>query len=455
VAKLRLARIDFDAGRRAQAYGTITEVLRRDSKNEQALETKARFLINEEKYADALSVLNPVIQANSSARSSLYLRGIALEGLRSSDEAIRAFQQLLQVDPAAVPAQLRLAVLYLARGEANTAIHFIGPLIKSQPSEALRLLYAKALLQAGDIGRADSELAALAMANPASAEVHTLIGHVHLARRDFARAGEAYERAFQLQPNSSEALAGLVQIDIVQKRPDAARRRVEKQLTARKQDPAVMMIAGNTYMSVGDPAAAAAAFEKAVELDPKNIEAFSKLGAVYMAQHRLDEGRKHYEDAARRFSNPIAATMAGIILELQKKPEEARQQYERALAIDSRSAVAANNLAWIQAETGSNLDMALQLAQTAKAQLPKHGQVSDTLGWIYYKKGLAQLAVAALREGATQSPSDPAIHYHLGLAYIKNGNTAEAKGALERALRLDPQFRGADDARRLLGMITS
>ena len=51
--------------------------------------------------------------------------------------------------------------------------------------------------------------------------------------------------------------------------------------------------------------------------------------------------------------------------------------------------VAANNLAWMFAETGENLDMALQLAQAATRRVPEQPEIQDTLGWIYYKKGLA------------------------------------------------------------------
>ena len=115
--------------------------------------------------------------------------------------------------------------------------------------------------------------------------------------------------------------------------------------------------------------------------------------------------------------------------------------------------IAANNLAAMLADNGENLDRALELAQTAKAQLPQNAQASDTLGWVYYKKGLGSLAISALQEGVKQDPANPVIHYHLGLAFLQNGDKPEARAALERALRLKPEFRGADDAKRLLGTL--
>jgi tetratricopeptide (TPR) repeat protein len=139
-----------------------------------------------------------------------------------------------------------------------------------------------------------------------------------------------------------------------------------------------------------------------------------------------------------------------MILQLQNKPAEAQARYEKVMAMDPKAAIAANNLAWMYAERGGNLDVALQLAQTAKGQLADRPEVNDTLGWVYYKKGLAELAIAPLRESVDKAPKVAAYQYHLGLAYAKNGNKADARKALELALSLDPKFDGAADAQRVL-----
>jgi len=197
-------------------------------------------------------------------------------------------------------------------------------------------------------------------------------------------------------------------------------------------------------------------FRNALLADPSNLDAYGSLGALLKSAGRLDEARKEYEEASRRQPKAAVAatTMVGIILSLQQKPDEARKQYEKVLALDPQSPVAANNLAWDYAERGgASLDVALSLAQTAKARLPDNWATSDTLGWIYYKKGLASLAVTALRQGAEQAPTNPSVHYHLGLAYLKNGDQKEARKSLEQALKLDPKFASADDVKRVLAGI--
>jgi Flp pilus assembly protein TadD len=69
---------------------------------------------------------------------------------------------------------------------------------------------------------------------------------------------------------------------------------------------------------------------------------------------------------------------------------------------------------------------------------------------VYYKKGLATLAIPVLRDSVEKAPKNPAYQYHLGLAYAKSGNKEEARKALEQALQLDPKFQGAADAQRVL-----
>ena len=145
--------------------------------------------------------------------------------------------------------------------------------------------------------------------------------------------------------------------------------------------------------------------------------------------------------------------MLGFLLEIQGRFDEAQQQYQKALEFDPRTAAAANNLAWLYATRGGSLDVALQLAQTAKAGLPDSPEVSDTLGWIYIKKGLRELAVGPLEFAARRVPDKAVYHYHLGMAYVATNNWAAARESLAKALAINPNFEGAADAKKALASI--
>jgi Flp pilus assembly protein TadD len=107
----------------------------------------------------------------------------------------------------------------------------------------------------------------------------------------------------------------------------------------------------------------------------------------------------------------------------------------------------------IYMERGDNLDIALQLAQTAKAKLPEQAQISDTLGLVYHKRGLAQQALGPFSEAVRLAPQNAAYHYHLGLAQRDAGDRARARASLTQALAISPSFKGADDARQALAKL--
>ena len=181
------------------------------------------------------------------------------------------------------------------------------------------------------------------------------------------------------------------------------------------------------------------------------MQAYGVLGQLYRREGKLEEARAEFQRIADQRPDDIpAATMVGMLLEQQGKKEEAKAVYDRIFERNPKAAVAANNLAYLLAEEGTNLDRALNLAQSAKAQMPDDASVSDTLGWVYYKKDLASLAIETLEFSVNKDPNNPAFQYHLGFAYVKAGNAEKGRMWLERALKLQPNSTMAAEARKAL-----
>ncbi len=179
--------------------------------------------------------------------------------------------------------------------------------------------------------------------------------------------------------------------------------------------------------------------------DPRFTPGYEMLARLYMQQRRTDEARAEFEGIVRRDPSAVGArTMVGVLLEGQGKREEAKKSYEATVNGAENAPVAANNLAFIYAERGINLDVALQLATSAKQRLPNDPDVDDTIGWVYYKKDLPSMAVRSLEESLSKRPDTAPVLYHLGLTYAKLGDKAKAREALERALRLQPNIGGQD-----------
>jgi Flp pilus assembly protein TadD len=181
------------------------------------------------------------------------------------------------------------------------------------------------------------------------------------------------------------------------------------------------------------------------------MDAYILLGQLYFEQRRLEEAERQFDRiVARRPQSVAPKTVVGILYQLQNRRNEAKAAYREVLALDSRAAVAANNLAWMQMEDGEELNFALSLAQTAKAQLPDQHEVNDTLGWIYVKVNLPAMAVPQLLRAIDTAPNNASYHYHLGVAYANLGEGAKARASLQKALSLDPDFADAAEARQVL-----
>jgi tetratricopeptide (TPR) repeat protein len=241
-------------------------------------------------------------------------------------------------------------------------------------------------------------------------------------------------------------------IKIAQGKSSEARERVSKQLEASPNNPQLYNLLGQLWMQANDTGQAETAFKKAIEFDNSLLSAYMNLGLVYQNAGKTDQAVKEYEAVLAKNSTVVPAHMLlGIIHDFRKEYDKAQAQYEQALKVNPKFAPAANNLAWIQAEHGGNLDVALSHAQTAREQQPNDPHIADTLGFIYYKKNAYLLAVNLLKEAVEKLPDDPIVQFHYGMAQYKNGDAAGAKKALQASLKLSKDFAGSEEAQKTLG----
>ena len=105
------------------------------------------------------------------------------------------------------------------------------------------------------------------------------------------------------------------------------------------------------------------------------------------------------------------------------------------------------------ADSGEDLDRALQLAQAATSTTPDVPEMMDTLGWVYYKKQLPQLAIPLFERCVEKAPESPIYQYHLGLAYAGSGDVERGRATLRRALNAKPDPAMATDIRQAIARL--
>jgi tetratricopeptide (TPR) repeat protein len=367
-------------------------------------------------------------------------------------QAKAEMREATTIAPNFTEAVLGLAELNLQTDVLQPAIDDLEQLVRRQP----RILQAYALLGSAYLAKQESVRATeafrkLATLAPGDPRGPYLVGIGLRAQAKPAEAKKELEAALTLAPGYAEPMAELISMAFAEKRPDLALSRVTKQITAEPKSGALRYLLGLVYLDRREAALAEGALLKAIELDPQLADAYVRLSNLYMSASRYDEALAKLGDALKVNPQALAAQMlAGIVHERKGDIAEAQRAYEKALALNPRFAPAANNLAVLYSEHGGDMEKALQLAQRAKEASPDDPRVSDTLGWILYKRGVYQRALALFKESATKLPGEPVIQYRLGLASMKVGDRDGARKALTAALNAPVGFAEQDEARRAL-----
>jgi tetratricopeptide (TPR) repeat protein len=453
-AETRLAALEHSMNKVSEAHKRLDVLLSRVPSYAPALVMRARWLTTENKLDEALESAKAAVAANPQS-SAAYATLAEVQNRRGqATDAVKWYTEVLRLDPNALGARAALSRLNLAAGQLEAAVRYGDEARRSEPqSIAARVALSRSLLATGNVARAEKEIADLVKGAPSVPAVHTLQGLLEGAKRNDPAARRAFEHALQLSPGFVEALSGLTALDLRANVPLRALARLEPEIAKQATNTALLALAARAYNAAGNQEKAEQTLRRAVSADPQFRVGYTMLAQLYIQQRRLDQARAEFEGMAKR--DPAAVdvrTMVGVLFEAQGKRDEAKKWYEGTVSASDNAPIAANNLAYIYAEQSTNLDMALQLATSAKPKLPNDPDVDDTIGWVYYKKDLASLAVGPLEESLKRRPDNAEVLYHLGLTHAKLGNKDKARAALQRALVLDPSVGGGEAQRALAAL---
>ncbi len=452
-ARVRLAALAYAEKNATEAHRLLEEVLKKNGKDVQALLTKSRLLRLEGKPREALSSAQAAVNAAPENAPALYERALVELSLSQYDEGVKSLREVIRLNPRAVDARVQLASTLLRQRNAAAALPVAEDALRNAPQNpAARLVLARAQMASGDVSAAASTLGTLQKQYPDAGIVWSQLGALNVMQRNNTGARAAFERALELQPGQYQALQGLTLLDIAEGKGDAARARVEALVAKAPGDLGYQQIAAKVYVAQRDFAKAESTLRAMLARDSSNLEAYGLLGQVYLMQNKVEQALKEYEALSKQQPNAVGPhTVIAMLLQSMNRLDEAQQRYERVIQLDRQAPVAANNLAWLYAERGGNLDVALQLAQTARRNLPSQPAVADTLGWVYYKKQQYDLAIRELEDAVEKDPDNPEYQYHLGAAYAANGDVAKARTALQKAVARP--FAASEDARKALNAL--
>jgi tetratricopeptide (TPR) repeat protein len=192
---------------------------------------------------------------------------------------------------------------------------------------------------------------------------------------------------------------------------------------------------GRALQSQGKLSEALAAFTQAQSQRPQWIVPALQAGNLCLRLQAYDRAEEHFQKVLQRSPRALAARLGLVQVRLaQGRRDQAIELLEKILEDHPEQPEALNNLAYLYAQQGENLDQALDLAQRAVKLSPKNAGMRDTLGWICYQQGRFEEALKHLQEAIRLAPDQGLQHYHLGQTLRALQRGPEAAEAFRRAL---------------------
>jgi Tfp pilus assembly protein PilF len=180
------------------------------------------------------------------------------------------------------------------------------------------------------------------------------------------------------------------------------------------------------------------ALKNASKLNPKNVEVYKSLGALYLRQGNVKKAEETYRFISELApSDPEVHFYLGVVYGELNNNVLLEKELKKAISLKPDYAEALNFLGYIYVERNKNFKVAENLIKRALKVDSDNGAYHDSLGWLYYKRGKIKEAKEAL-EKAASLVSDPGISDHLGDVFFKMKDTANARLNWEESLRLNP-----------------
>ena len=460
VALEEIVRMRLRANEVDQARTVVERLTKEYPTHPRTDRAKARLALEEGRLDEAADTLRRYLGNEETWEGQ---RLLAMAELRRGGypAAVAAIDRALQLATDSRDDLLRLkATIHAAAGDHPQVVQTLTRLNNEAGvlSENEKLLMAQSLYAMGRRPSAKATLESILAGDKPPIGAYTEFA-LREGAREPQRARDYLTAALERQPTNASALRLMAQFDLAEGKPNDALARIDKAGAAGPLTPPLLLLRAQILASTHDYAKAEEEARRAFAAAPALPGALELLASIYVAQNRQNEAIASFEEAEKAGALPTSGQQLLARLYLAaNRPNDAKPLYEKVIAARADLPGAKNDLAWLLASEGTDLERALTLAQEAQQAEPESAEVADTLGYVYMKKQLYDPALEQFKyaiELAGRSTKDavpdrPEYHYHQGLALQALGRGSEAAAAFEAALALDGKFANADDARRQL-----
>ncbi|MBK8149588.1 MAG: tetratricopeptide repeat protein [Acidobacteria bacterium] len=483
-ARYRLAEIFLDRRESEKVSEQIVELMKINDKDTEALLLKSRLALAENRAEEAVKDLEQVLKTLPSHKDALFNMVEARLAMGQTEQARAFIGDLEKYHPNYLRTRLLKIQAAFADGDAAGAFRIANELVQAaggtiaansamagEISELrFRALSARGLanLELGKLADAKADLSEVQKNAPRSAPALINLAKVAAAEKNLDESLSLYEKASALDARNFDALSGALGVLSRQKRYADAHGKIDAAIAANGDKPetaAFHYLKADIFLTEKNVAAAEVSLKRSIELDAEYLPAYSTYASILVERDQTAEAIDQYRKVIEKKASPAIYTLIGMLEESRENFADAEKNYRKALELAPGTPIAANNLAWIIADRGQgNLDEALKLSQAVVNKYSNTAGYYDTLGWVYFKKGLYSPAVEQMKKAVALDESEAkrngteinsAFRIRLATALASAGDKASARREVEASLQNGKNLsaKEAQEAKSLLATL--
>jgi tetratricopeptide (TPR) repeat protein len=462
----RMAQLLVSQQKSDDAMRLIDEVLKenKDDTDAQAMRAALRLSSGDlSKIDTAITELSDLVKKSpqNPVLHYEYARAILAKAAKQNNNPALVNQARSELEEAVklradfLMARVLLGQIFLNRQDYSKSLGVADEVLKASPADVqAHMLRAVSWIGLKEFAKAKETLNMILRANPSSADAKFFLANACMNEKNYADARKYFTELRKDHPGDPRGWSGLIEVMVLDNRVKEAISLLKDQLAQDPKNENMRLKLAGLYQRDGQDNAAIAELNNLLQVNPNSGEYHGALGEIYRLQKNFPKATEHYSRAVDLLPNqPGAKVQLAMLFELTKEVQKSRKLYEEALSQDPQNVIALNNLAYIKAEEGSDLDGALTLAQRAKQQMPDNDEISDTLGWIYIKKNLPDEAIRIFTDLCKRKPENVVFRYHLAQAHFQKGDRPAARRELQTAQKLNPNAEYLSKIRDLLAKV--
>jgi tetratricopeptide (TPR) repeat protein len=389
---------------------------------------------------EALALFKLYVEADSSNAGMWYSVGMAYELKEQSDEAITAYSKAIQIAPEVTEAAERIYTICRKEQKWERLITIFEPYINTPEVNVYRLGIADAYIskEEKDFETSEIILAPLLEKENVEWQVYDLMGRTEWGQQNYEKATAYFQSVIDLDPKNRIGwiFKGFVLSDADS--IESAEKHYRESLHYLPTDPFLLTFHGISLQRLNRNEEAVIQLEKSLKIDSTSVNTLISLG---ISLQRLQRSAKAIDPLERAVAlepnNYTALSTLGMVYDELKIYDKCDSLYVKALRLFPEDPLFLNNYAYSLAERSEQLDFALEMAKKALAAEPENDAYQDTIGWIYYRLGMYDLALIHIKKSVDNRQDSAVVIEHLGDVYLKLGDFKEAKSQWKRALEID------------------